>query len=177
MASERVEHLKERALDEFRRFLLMFVYLWVVFGLFVLNESLVLGERNMTFAFQGFAVVNAAILAKVMLVAEDLKFGRRFDHLPLIYPVIYKAAVFATVFILFHTMERIAIGMFGGKTAADSLPHIGGGTWQGGLTVWAVVAVSLLPFFALHEISRYMGPSGLWILMFRSKPKDGHLVR
>lgn len=92
MNSDGLHRLKERGLDEMRRFLLMFVYLYVVFGLFVLNESLVLSERNLSFAPQGFALINAAVMAKVMLIAENLKLGRRFDHMPLIWPVAYKAA-------------------------------------------------------------------------------------
>ena len=62
MNHETLHRLKERGIDEMRRFLIMFVYLWVVFGLFVLNESLILGQRSISFAPQGFAIVNAAIM-------------------------------------------------------------------------------------------------------------------
>ncbi|MGH6644256.1 MAG: hypothetical protein ACRED3_16335, partial [Bradyrhizobium sp.] len=131
MSSERLQHLKERGLDEVRRFFLVFVYLWAVFGLFVLNERLILNEREISFLPQGFALINAAIMAKVMLIGEDLKFGRRFDRYPLIYPVFYKSVVFALLFIVFHVLERLLGGAFAGKTIADSLPLIGGGPWQG----------------------------------------------
>jgi len=93
-----------------RRFLPMFIYLCVVFGLFVLNESLVLSERNLSFAPQGFALISAVVMAKVMLIADSLKLGRRFDHLPLIWPVAYKGGLLALVFVLFHAIERIALG-------------------------------------------------------------------
>ena len=33
--------LKARAADEFRRFLMLFLYLWILFGVFVLNEGVV----------------------------------------------------------------------------------------------------------------------------------------
>jgi hypothetical protein len=39
--------------------------------LFVLNESVILGQRQMSFAPQGFALINAAVMTKVMLIAED----------------------------------------------------------------------------------------------------------
>ena len=96
MSDDRLHRLAERGLDEFRRFLVMFVYLWVVFGLFVLNETVILGERDVSFTAQGFALINAAVMAKVMLIGESLKRGRRFEHLPLIYPVIQKSAAFAS---------------------------------------------------------------------------------
>jgi len=170
MDSDRLHRLKERGIEEFKRFLLMFFYLWVVFGLFVLNESLVLGERHISFASQSFALINAAIMAKVMLIAEDLKLGRQLDRMPLIYPVVYKSALFAFVFIAFHAIERILVGVIGGKSIADSMPHIGGGTWEGRLLVWAIMTVSLLPFFALRSIGEIMGEAKLWNLMFRSRP-------
>lgn len=170
MNSEKLHRLKDRGINEMRRFLLMFVYLYVVFGLFVLNESLVLSERNMSFAPQGFALINAAVMAKVMLIAEKLKLGRRFDHLPLIWPVAYKAGLFALVFMLFHALERIGLGVVAGKTLAASMPHIGGVTWEGKLTVWAIMTISLLPFFALHEIGQILGDGKLWRLMLHARP-------
>jgi hypothetical protein len=169
MNNDRLHQLKERGLEEIHRFLIMFIYLWVVFGLFVLNESVVLGERHLSFTAQGFALINAVVMAKVMLIAEDLKLGRQLDHRPLIYPVAYKASLFAFVFIAFHAAERILVGMIGGKSFADSMPHIGGGTWEGRLTVWAIMAVSLLPFFALRAIGEVMGDGRLWKLMFRPR--------
>lgn len=173
MNHDRLHKLAERGLDEFRRFLVMFVYLWVVFGLFVLNETVILGERHLNFAAQGFALINAAVMAKIMLIAEALKLGRRFEHLPLIYPVVHKSALFAAVFIVFHALERILVGVLGGRSVADSMPHIGGGTWSGVLTVWAIMTISLLPFFALREIGRIIGEGRLWDLMFRQTAERG----
>ncbi len=172
MTNDRLHRLAEKGIDEFRRFLVMFVYLWVVFGLFVLNETVVLGDRHIGFTSQGFAVINAAVLAKVMLIAENLKLGRAFDRSPLIIPVAHKSGLFAAVFIAFHVLEEVVVGTFAGKTVADSMPHIGGGTWQGVVTVWAIMAVSLLPFFALREIGQFVGEGRLWKLMFQRRPKD-----
>jgi hypothetical protein len=169
MSDDRLHKLAERGIDEFRRFLVMFVYLWVAFGLFVLNESVILGERHVNFAAQGFALINAAIMAKVMLIAEALKLGRRFEHLPLIYPVFLKSAMLGAVFIAFHALERILVGVLGGHSVVASMPRMGGGTWSGVLTVWAIVTISLLPFFALREISRILGEGRLWNLMFRRR--------
>lgn len=166
VTDERLRHLKQRGVDEFRRFLVMFAYLWAVFGLFVLNEAVILRKADINFLAQGFALLNAAILAKVMLIAEALRVGRRFDHLPMIYPIVYKSVVFATVFIAFHGFEEIVVAAIKGKPIAASLPAIGGGTWMGAALVWAILAVSLLPFFALREISRFMGEGRLWKLMF-----------
>ena len=72
-------NLKERAIDEVKHFAILFVYLWILFGLFVLNERIVLQQHRIDFAAQGFAVINALVLAKVMLIAQDLNLGRRWS--------------------------------------------------------------------------------------------------
>ena len=90
--------------------------------------------------------------------------------MPLIWPVAYKAGLFALVFMLFHAIERIGLGLVAGKTLADSMPHIGGVTWEGKLTVWAIMTISLLPFFALREIGQILGEGRLWRLMFHARP-------
>ncbi len=168
----RLHRLAEKGIEEFHRFTVMFAYLWVVFGLFVLNQAIILGKAESHFAVQGFALINAAVLAKVMLVAEDLKLGHRFERLPLIYPVLYKSSAFAVVFIVFHILEKIMVGLLAGEAIGASIPSIGGGTWLGLSSVWAIMAVSLLPFFALREISRVLGKGALWSIMFRRSTFD-----
>lgn len=169
--NQRWRKLTAEGLHEFRRFLLMFLYLWAVFGLFVLNQNVALARQNISYSAQGFAIINAFVLAKVMLVAEDLKLGHQFKDRSLIYPVLHKAWVFAILFIVFHILEEMLVGIMGGKTAVESFPQIGGGTLRGVLCVWAIIFVSLLPFFAIREIGRVIGEKELWSLMFRRGTK------
>lgn len=84
MNGEHAHKLKEKAIEEFRSFFIMALYLWFVFSLMLLNEAVILKKPNINFLAQGFAIINALVLAKVMLIADDLGFGRRFDDLPLI---------------------------------------------------------------------------------------------
>ena len=169
--NRRWRNLTAKGVHEFKRLLLIFLYLWVILGLFVLEQSVTLAKQNINYSAQGFAVINAFVLAKVMLVAEDLKLGHRFKDRSLIYPVLYKACVFAILFIVFHILESMLVGMWGGKTAAESFPQIGGGTLKGALCVWAIMLVSLIPFFAVREIGRVIGENELWNLMFRRGTK------
>ena len=147
----------------------MFLYLWALLGLFVLNEKVTLREHGVGFAPHGFVLINALILAKVMLIAEALKMGRQFDHLPLIWPIAWKSALFAVLFIVCHGLEEIAVALFAGRPAAGSIPAIGGGTWVGVAFVFAIMTISLLPFFALREIGRLLGEGRLWALMFHHR--------
>jgi hypothetical protein len=170
MKSDGLHALAARGIDEFRRFMVMFVYLWLILGLFVLSEAVVLKRTDMSFVAQGFALINAAILAKVMLIAEDLKLGRQFDRLPMLYSIVLKSGLFGIVFIAFHIVEKLVIAKVSGHPLGPAVFSIGGGTWSGMACVWAIMTVSLLPFFALREIGLALGEGELWKLMIRPRP-------
>jgi len=162
----RARGLKQRAVEEVRRFFVLFLYLWVLFGLFVLNESIILRQHGIDFEAQGFAVFNALVLAKVMLVAEDLNLGRWLDRRPLIYPILHDALLFTVLFIAFHVAEKVAIGLAHGQSARSSVPAIGGGGLAGLLCVAVILFVALIPFFAFRNFSRALGADRLNALLF-----------
>ncbi|MEI9916840.1 MAG: hypothetical protein WDN29_14770 [Methylovirgula sp.] len=152
---------------ELKSFLAIVLYLWVVFGLYVLNESIIMGKEHINFASHGFALINAVVLGKVLLVAEDMNFADRFKDSPLVFPVVYKALAFSILFVVFHIAESMLVGVFHGRGAVESFPAIGGGTLEGFLCVIAIIFVSLVPFFAFREIGRVIGEDRLWALLFK----------
>ncbi len=159
--SKPARSLKERAAEEMREFLIMFLYLWLLFGLFVLNERIILQQSGLSLFSQGFAAINALVLAKVMLIADGLKFGHRLHHKPLLYSTLYKAMAFALLFIIFHVVEQVVIGLFKGESAAAAVPLIGGGGVGGLICVTLILFVALIPFFAFRDLSRVLGPEKL----------------
>lgn len=149
---------KERLVNEARRFGVIFIYLWLLLGLLVLYESIIRRQMGLGFRTQAFALINALVLAKVMLVAEDLNLGGRLRGQPLIYAILGEAAVFMIVFIAFHVLESFVLGLVHGSTLAQSVPAIGGGGIAGLLTVAAIMFVILVPYFAFRDIGRALGP-------------------
>jgi hypothetical protein len=163
---------RDRIVHEIRQLLFMFLYLYVLIGLFTLYEHVVLAERHIPYALYGFALVNALVLAKVMLVADDLHVGRKFEDRPLIYPVLAKSVLFAIVFLCFRLAEGLLIGLWEGKTFQASLPSIGGGGITGVLFIGIIMSFALMPFFAFTHISRLLGPGVLLALIFKHRPRD-----
>ncbi|OAF15537.1 hypothetical protein AYJ54_39935 [Bradyrhizobium centrolobii] len=168
---DRTFNLRERALDEARRFAVMFVYLWVLFGLFVLNERIILDQRGIDFAAHGFALVNALVLAKVMLLTEDLNLGRWMRRRPLIYPILFESLLLTVMFICFHVAERVVIGLAKRETVEASIPAIGGGGFAGVLCVAVILFVALIPFFAFRNVSRELAPGQLHAMLFGTAAK------
>jgi hypothetical protein len=101
MVSERLLRLKTGAIDETRELFGIFIYFWILLSLFSLHKALVLNEESLIY-HQGFALINALALAKVVLVAEFFHVGDKLKNRPLIYPIMFKSAVFAVILICFH---------------------------------------------------------------------------
>jgi hypothetical protein len=79
MFADRMNQIKTKGIAEGRRLLWIFAYLWVLLRLFSIHKSIVLNEPNLLF-HQGFAFINAWLLAKVMLTAEMFHVGENLDH-------------------------------------------------------------------------------------------------
>ena len=169
VAVPKQRHLKERAFEEFKRFLVIFLYLWVVFGLLSIHKSLVLTQQHLDYEEHTFAIVNAFVFAKVLLVGEQLGLGKRFVHKPLIYPILYKCFVFTLVLIGFHIVESVVVGLLRGNTIVNSLPPMLGWSPRGLLAIGVIWFVLLLPFFGFREISRVMGRERMWKLLFEPR--------
>jgi uncharacterized membrane protein YobD (UPF0266 family) len=171
---ERKLSLRQRVFDEIVKFLAIACYLWVMFGVFALHESVVSEKDHINYQFYGFAVINALILGKVMLVAEDLHFADWFKDRPLVYPILCKAVAFSILFLVFDVVEEVLVGLFRGKTIAESIPSIGGGSPSGVIFVGIILAVALIPFFTFREVGRAIGERELHALL--SQPAE-NLVR
>ena len=153
--------LKHRAYHEMKEGLVIALYLFLIFGLLTIHKAMILAEHHIEFAAHGIALFNALALAKVMLVARNLRLADQFKDAPLIYPTLLKSAVFTVVLACFKILEEAALGMYRGATFRESIAEIGGGTWKGILTLSVLVSVLLIPFFGYTELARVLGPDKL----------------
>ncbi len=157
--------LRQRAAHEMRQFVIIFLYLWALFGLFVLNETIVARSHGSAVVMQGFAVLNALVLAKVMLIAELLDVGRHLRRWPLVVTIVVEAAFYTALFLAVHVLERLLVGHFHGDNVSASMPSFGGGGLAGLLNVAAITFVSLLPFLTFKHVARAIGPDRLQAIL------------
>lgn len=164
------ETLKQKAYHEFKEFLVIALYLWVVFSLFLLYKSVILNEEHISYLARGIALINALALGKFVLIARALHLGDQVDEAPLIYPTLLKAALFSIVLACCKILEDAAVGLYHGKSLAESIADLGGGTLNGILTLTVLLFFMLIPFFAFAELKRVLGEGKLARLFFR--PRD-----
>ncbi len=60
-------HLRENAVDEISRLVIVFGYLWVVFELLSVRKGIVLSEFHLDYPEYAFAIINSLVFAKVLL--------------------------------------------------------------------------------------------------------------
>jgi hypothetical protein len=161
--------LKQRAYHGVKEYLVISFYLWVVFGLFVLHESIILAKHHIDFAFHGLALINALALAKVMLVARELHFADYFKDAPLIIPTLFKSVAFAIILGCFKILEATVIGLYRGHPFSKSIAEMGSGSLPGILILMALLAVLLIPFFGFTELRRVFGEDKLVKVFFTSR--------
>ena len=167
--------LKERAVSELEKYAVITVYLWLLFALFGLYRRQVLLMYGISAWQQGFAIVNALVFGKVILIAQALELGKSLERRILAWIVLGKSLIFAVVLIAFHIGEEAIRAWFEGKPLSDGAADFGG-TLPGLLTYAAIFFIALIPFFAFQEVARVLGSSALWKLFFRRGAERFRLV-
>jgi hypothetical protein len=160
--------LKERVIEEAKKFAGIFLYLWVIFLVLLLTEWIALAEHHVGFTFYGLAAINAVILAKIMLIADNTRFAERLKGMPLVYPIVYKAAAFTTLLFVAYVLEEMLIGGIAGRGFL-AIPDIGGGL-IGALALWLILCVALIPYFAYREVEQAVGPEMFRRLLLGTLP-------
>ncbi|MBA1156828.1 hypothetical protein [Microvirga mediterraneensis] len=156
---------RQKTVGGLKRFGVIFLYFWGLLAISSLHKSLILEESGLPYR-QSFAVVNALVLAKILFVAEELKVGERYEREPLIYAMVFKAAIYSVLLAACEIFESLAIGYFRGRALAECLADVGGGTPFGILTTTLLLFVALLPFFGFRELCAVVGEPELHRLLF-----------
>jgi hypothetical protein len=175
-AAQEKPSLTARALDELRKYLIITLYLWVFFALFSFYRRMILEENGISVWQQTFAIINALVFGKVILIAQALHLEAGLRKYPRILIVLGNALLFTIVLIAFHVLEEAIKAWFQSRPLVTSIADFGGGTLAGFLTVGAIFFAVLIPFFGLQEISHAVGSRPLWDLFFTGRTQTFHLV-
>lgn len=159
---------KERVLRELVKYWINFVYLAFVFGLFAWYRRLILAEYDIKYLKYGVAIIEALILAKVILIGDMLGLGREFKNKPLIYPTLYNSIVFCLFVGLFAIIEHSVAGWVRGKGVLGGVAELRAEGWYELLARCLITFVVFIPFFAFKELAKVFHEEGkLGKLFFR----------
>jgi hypothetical protein len=142
-----------------------------VFRLLSIHESIILAQNHLDYPAHTLAVINAFIFAKVLLIGEYFRLGTGFKDSPLIYSVLYKCCSFSVLLIGIHIVEKIIVGVIGGKTVSGAFSEIGGGILISMVSMGTLAFVMLVPFFAFRELGGAIGEQELRSLFLGRRGK------
>ena len=99
-------------------------YLTLVFAVFYAVPQIHSGRHDITYTNYGFAIIEALILAKVIMIGAMFRLGRGLEHKPLIYPTLYKTVVFTLFVALFTILEHAVKGLWNGTGLTGGLVRL-----------------------------------------------------
>jgi hypothetical protein len=158
---------KQRFRHELFVYWMTVLYLALYFGAFVSYRRLILAQHQIDYLNYGVALVEALVLAKVILVGDLLRLGRGLEDRPLIVPTLVRSVVFTLWVALFTFLEQTVRGLLLGKGLAGGFHYF---ITKGKYEVLAsslVVLFTFIPFFAFKELNRVLGPGRIWEEFFR----------
>jgi hypothetical protein len=174
ISSEQKRKAKEKMFTEFKRYVVLTVYLWVLLSMFEIHRFAVLREvehASVSGYRIGFAAINALIMAKVLLIGEAIHLGEQFSEKRVIYCVLFKSVVFALFAICCNVVEGAIVGLIHGTPIRTSIPQMGGGGLLGIALYGIMASIVLVPLFLFEELRRSLGTDTLHSLILQSRPK------
>ena len=157
--------LKQKAAHELVQFVAIFLYLAFFFCALATYSMLLLKEFRVSYFTYGFALVNALVIAKVILIGEYAHLGKKHEAKPLLLAAIHKAFLFTLLVFAFHVVQEVIRLLVHRGNIATALRDIRIDDLLGRSLV---VFCTFIPLFAFRELQRVLGEENFRALFFRA---------
>ncbi|MEE4175817.1 MAG: hypothetical protein V2I57_16350 [Xanthomonadales bacterium] len=155
--SDRKPTVGERAREEFRKYMLVSVYLWVCFAVITLYKAAALEAEGIDWAPLGFAIVQALVIGKFILIGDALKAGQKSSDHPLLYRVAWRTLAMLAVLIVFKVLEEVVVALIHHKPLGSLLEEISARPFWVNLAPVLLMLLILVPMITATEIHRTVG--------------------
>ena len=169
----KAREIKQRVVHEVVEYWINFVYVAFFLVAFAWYRRLVLAEYHIVYMHYWFPVFEAAVLAKVIIIGDLLRLGRRLDQQPLIIPTVYRTVVFTLWIGAFDVLEATIRGLIHRQGVMAGLEELANKDWHEWLAGGVVAFVAFIPFFAFKELELVLGKDALRPLFWRRRTPTG----
>lgn len=160
-------NVKDKVRDELKELLLITVFFSVVLGVFNVYRRQILGEAGVSYAHYGITLVEALILAKIVLIGEALNLKLvGADRRSIFEVAVLRSILFAVLVFLFTILERVVEGLIHRMDWASIAHSIVEHGLHEIVARVIMMFAAFLPFFALWELRRRLGPRRFFELWF-----------
>jgi len=157
---------KQKIKHELREMTWLFLYLAFFFCALIAYDMFLLNQYEVEYWNFGFALLNAAVITKVIMIGEYAKLGKRHEDKSVFVSAIWKAFVFGLLVFAFHIIEEIVKRLIHGAEIAKASSHLRLDQMAGRSIV---VFCTFIPLFAFRELRRVMGDDEFRKLMFQAR--------
>ena len=154
---------KERVKHELKEMLSLSLYLAFFFCALAIYDMLLLRQYNVEYWTITFALINALVITKVIMIGEAAKLGKRHEDKALLVSAVWKALVFGLLVFAFHVVEELIKRLIHGSDLAKASSDIRLEQLAGRSIIVFCVFV---PLFAWREFRRVMGEEHFHALVF-----------
>lgn len=160
---------KEKLRHELFEYWMTVIYLSLYFGVFTFYRRLILAQYHISYLNYGVSIIEALILAKVILIGDLLRLGRGLENRPLIIPTFVRATMFTIWVVIYTICEYMVKGLIKGEGLVAGFNDFLGNGKHELLASSLIVFFTFIPFFALKELNRVLGKGKIWKAFFRGK--------
>ena len=160
--------LQQKLNREMKQFVIVFLYLGLLIGTFNTYRWLLMAEYHVGYFVYGYGLIEALVLAKIIIIGESLGIGERFSNRPLIFPTLYKTLLFSLCTLVFSILEHLITGFLHRQDLAEVFQATLRERYEL-LARILIMFAALIPFFAFGEAMRALGEVKLFDLFFRSR--------
>lgn len=161
---------KQKAKKEFKDFFLISLYLAFFFCALVAYTNLLLRRYDLNSSLNyAFAIINALVIGKIILIGEMVKVGKFAETKPMYQSVLIKAFVFSLLVLAFHFLEGFVKRLIHHEPAGTVLREMD--PLQ--LIARSIIIFStFIPLFAFIELRRLLGDEKFYALFSKCPPTD-----
>jgi len=160
--------IEKRVAKEMKEYAVVAGYFAFFFLSLTTYQKLVLAEYDIGFSRYGWALLQAMILGKVVLLGQFLHLGSRFEGGALVLTAIWKSLVFALLTAVLVTVEHVLEALIHHRPVSAVFQLSGGHGFEI-LARFQIVLVAFVPFFAVRELARMSGHDDLVEVLFRRR--------
>lgn len=158
---------KKKVVHELIEYWINFGYLAFFLVAFMWYRRLILAEYQVQFTNYWSPLIEAAVLAKVIMVGDLMRLGRAMENKPLIVSALFRTVMFSLWVALFSVLEETVKGLLHGNGLTGGFEEIASRGWYELLSRCVVIFAAFVPFFSFKELERVMGPEKLRSLFWR----------
>ena len=156
---------KQKAVQELEEMAGITLYLAFFFCALVTYSLLLLGKFHVSYFSYGSALINALVIAKVILIGDAMHLGKKHESKPLFFSTVYKSFLFGLLVFAFHIVEEVIKRVVHGQQIVGAFHEI---RLDSLLARSVVIFCTFIPLFAFLELRRVLGEDYFDPLFFRT---------